>query len=128
MRVARDLRMPCLPFFSQRLVEAAGRRHPAHQRFGTMNVQLIGHEDPAGLGVAGHGPGDVLDEIGLGAGRLNRGRDQLAGDDVKVADEGLRAVADVLELAAFAAAGLHRLRGGHALRSEERRVGKECRL
>src|SRR6266567_3143520 len=117
LRLSCERSTPCLPFFSQILLEVARLGYPLHQALRTVDVQVVHHQDPRGLQVRGYRLSHVQDEIGFGAGRSQRRRQQLAGDHVEVADQGQRAVTNVLELPAFRLARLHRQGDSRTLQS-----------
>ncbi len=74
-----------------------------------MGVDLVGEEEPGPVGVGGDRPGDMHDEVGLGAGGAEGGGEDLSLGGVEVGDQAERAVADVLALAPLRAAGAHGL-------------------
>ena len=90
-----DSKIPDCPF------EAARRGDEPNQGFGLMGIQLIGDENPGAAGVAGHGLANMLSKVSFGAGGLNGRRDDPAGGHFQVGDQGLRAVADILEFTGF---------------------------
>ena len=106
-----------LPLHTERVCrDAAQARDQQHQGGRTMRGQVVRHEDPTGLGIGREGLLDVRGEVDLTASLLHRGSDHFAGRDFEVADEHLRAVPLVLDLASFDPAGPHRL--GRRLRFE----------
>ena len=96
--------------------DAAQTRDQQHQRGRVVRGQVVGDEDPAGLGIGGDGLLDVRGEVRFAAGLLHRGSDDFAGRDFEVADEHLCSVSLVLHLASFDQARTHRL--GLCLRLE----------
>lgn len=76
-----------------------------------MDVQLVDHEDPAGMRVACNRLSNVVHKILLGAPRTDRGMLYLPTRYVKANDRTLGSVADVLEFPAFNQAWPHRLGG-----------------
>lgn len=74
-----------------------------------MNIELIDDEMPFGHGRLGlEGALDMIGIVQFGAGGSDRGQADLAGDHLKIDDEGQRAVANVLELPSFHFAGSQR--------------------
>src|SRR5215470_18778478 len=50
-RLACERSTPRLPFFSQILFDPAGLGYRLHQTFGGVDVQVVHHEHPRGLGI-----------------------------------------------------------------------------
>ena len=107
---------PGLAFHAEVVGEPAPLRDEADEGFGLVGVELVGDEEPGGLGIGVDGPGDVRGEVGLGPGRPERRGQDGAGGDIAVGDQAERPVADVLVLAALGAAGTGWLGRGGALR------------
>ena len=91
-------------------VESDGRGDQAHDRFGTMDIEVVHHEMPGGFRRArGKQPGEVVREVLLGPGLAEVVADR-PGGHIEIGDERGGTVADVLELGALGPAGTHRLR------------------
>src|SRR5271169_6088935 len=95
-------------------------RNEANNRLGEMDVEVVADDIPpcVGCGAAQQ----IVEEtrkILLGAGIADHSAD-LAGGDIESSDQGLRAVAAILELAPLDLAGLprHRLRLGKPRRCQ----------
>ena len=108
-------------FFSQRIVDAALFGDPFDQALRGMRVQVVNNENPFTCGIDVHGSRDVVDEFRFGAGRLQRGGDDLAGHHVEAGGQRGGAMTRVLELLLGHAAGLNGLVGGIAFDGLERR-------
>ena len=85
-----------------------------------MCVQVVNNENPFPRGVEVHGSRNVVDELRFGAGRLQCGRDDLAGYDVKAGGQRGGAMTCVLKLLLGYTARLNGLVGGIAFDSLER--------
>ncbi len=66
-----------------------------------MRGQIVGHEDPAGVGIGREGLLDVRGEVDRAACLVHRRSDHFARRDFEVANTGLRAVTRVFELASL---------------------------
>ena len=77
------------------------RSYQAHETFRLMRVELIHDEDPTCRFIGLDGLLDVMGKIGFGAPLPNRGSDHLSGGNLKVANQTLGAVSDILILLAF---------------------------
>ena len=101
-------------FFSQRIVYAALFGDPIDQALRGMCVQVVNDESPSTRGVEVHGSRDVVDELRFGAGRLQRGGDDLAGHHIEAGSQRGGAMTCVLEFLLGHAAGLNGFVGGIA--------------
>ena len=108
-------------FFSPVGHRAALFGDPFDQAFRGMCVQVVDDENPFTRGVDVHGPRDVGDELRFGAGRLQRGGDDLAGHHVEAGGQRGGAMTRVFEFLLGHAAGLNGLVGGVAFDGLERR-------
>ena len=104
-----------VPFAAERgFIDAALARHQPHDAFRHVGVEIIADDAPAH---ARPRRGEELfeegREVGFGAG-VGDGAADLAGDDVEAGDQGLRAMADIFELAPLDPARPHGQRGGDA--------------
>ena len=80
-----------------------------------MGVEVVADDFPSrGVGVRGEQRLKVRHEIGLGP-TVADGALHFAADNIESGDQGLRAVADIFELAALHLARFHRQRGGGSL-------------
>ena len=92
-------------------VDAAEPGHEADNAFGHMGVEVVADDFPSrGVGVRGEQRLKVSHEIGLGA-TVTHGALDFAGDNIESGDQGLRAVADIFELAPLHLPRLHGQRG-----------------
>src|SRR5271156_2954423 len=99
---------PGLALDAEVAVEGTMLRNEANNRLGEMDVEVVADDIPpcVGCGAAQQ----IVEEtrkILLGAGIADHSAD-LAGGDIESSDQGLRAVAAILELAPLDLAGLHR--------------------
>ena len=105
-----------------------------------MRVQLVSHEQPDRLWVGINGLGDMGKKVGFRAPWAETGCHDLTTHDIEIGDQGERAVAHILKLAAFRTPTLHRfgfgdpferLNAGHLIttdnmatqRVQQRRIG-----
>jgi len=109
--------------------DAAQSRNQEHQRGGNVRRQVVGHEDPTGLGIRRNRLLDVGREVGFGP-RLLHGRgNDFAGRDLEIADECLRPVPNVFGLAFFDLSGAWGLRrGGRFERLNAGHLVNACRM
>lgn len=89
--------------------------HHTHQGFGLVGVELVDDEQPVRFSIRVDGSDDMRGKVLLSTGWTNRGSDDLSCGHFEVGNEGLRAVADVLELTPLHPAGFHGQRGVLAL-------------
>lgn len=101
-----------LAFLSQFVAERTALGNQANQAFRLMDVQLISHEQPDCLRVGIDRLGDMGDKVGFCTLWAETGRHDLPTHDIEVGNQRERAVALVLELAAFLQTWLHRLGRG----------------
>ena len=62
-----------------------------------MRVETVNHEDPFGVRVGVHGPGDVADELRFGPSRLQRWADDHSRDHVQSGGQRRRPVPGVFK-------------------------------
>ncbi len=91
--------------FSQVIGQLALPSHISYQAFGPVNVQLVADDDPLRVRVGTHGASHVVHKVHFGPRGLYCRAHDLARHHVQVGDQALRAVAFVLEFAAFDLAG-----------------------
>ena len=83
-------------------------RHPAHQGFGLMDVQIIQHDAPLRcLGIASDQVLEMGQGIFFGARRAPGWLNDMSGDHVEIDEPGQRPMPDVFELASQDMAWLH---------------------
>ncbi len=114
--------MPGFAFFAKLFIAAAEPGHEADNPFGHMGVEVIADDFPSlRVPVRGEQRLKASHVIGLGA-AVTHNALNFAGDNVEGSDQGLRAVADILELAPLYHPWLHgqrwrgafqRLNAGH---------------
>ncbi len=97
-----------------RFLDAALARHQPHDGFRHVGIEIVADDAPAhGRRRRGEERFEEGGEVGLGAGIGDAAAD-LAGGDVEIGDQRLRAVADIFELAPLDPARPHRQGGGDA--------------
>ncbi len=90
--------MPLTPSVSAAIPSPFG--HPAHQRFGLMDIQVIQDHVPLRrLGIAGNQALEMRQRILLSACGSPGGFNDVPGDDIKIDEPGQRAMPDILEFA-----------------------------
>ncbi len=99
---------PRLAFDAEPVLETAVARNQANDGFGEVDVEIVADDVPPGVGggaaqLAAEKSGEIL----LGA-RVTDHASDLAGGDVERGDQGLSAMAAVLELTPLDLAGHHR--------------------
>lgn len=102
--------------------------HKPDEGLGFVGVELIAHEDPFPLGVNTDGLLDVLGEIHLGAGITDGWIENLSRSHLKIGNERLCSVSNILKFSPFFDAGFNRFRwvesfqcldAGHLIRTDD---------
>ena len=98
-----------LAFLAQVVGDATLLCHQPHQAFRLMRVQLIHHKQPHRLGVGVDRARDMRRKVGFGAGRAERGTEDLPRYHIEVGDQAQRAMPFVFKFVPLHLPRLHRL-------------------